>query len=209
MQALYYLLYHQLAFTYDLVAATVSLGQWTRWALAVIPFIGGEPVLELGFGPGHLQVALREVFDASYGLDESAQMVRLARRRLRPTGARKLRLARGQAQALPFVDGAFQTLVATFPSEYAFQPETVREARRVLRPSGRLVILPAVWPGGSRMLDRFIKWLFKWTGESPASLESLSRQSAQSFESQGFSLTANRVQVGPSVVMVVLAERIP
>jgi hypothetical protein len=59
------------------------------------------------------------------------------------------------------------------------------------------------------MLDRFIKWLFKWTGESPASLESLSRQSAQSFESQGFSLTANRVQVGPSVVMVVLAERIP
>ncbi len=54
------LLYHQFAFTYDLVAATVSLGRWKDWVLSVVPFIEGTRILEIGHGPGHLQRALLE-----------------------------------------------------------------------------------------------------------------------------------------------------
>jgi len=77
------LLYHQFAFTYDLVAATVSLGRWKDWVLSVLPFIQGTRVLEIGHGPGHLQRALLEQNLLAVGIDESSQMGRLAKRNLR------------------------------------------------------------------------------------------------------------------------------
>jgi len=49
------LLYHQLAFTYDLVAASVSFNRWKDWVMSVVPFIEGNRILEIGHGPGHLQ----------------------------------------------------------------------------------------------------------------------------------------------------------
>src|SRR6266516_4930630 len=76
------LLYHQFAFTYDLVAATVSFNRWKSWVMSVIQFIEGKRILEIGHGPGHLQRLLlsRNLF--AIGIDESAQMGRLAKRNL-------------------------------------------------------------------------------------------------------------------------------
>ena len=76
------LLYHQFAFTYDLVAATVSFNRWKDWVMGVLPFIQGNRVLEIGHGPGHLQRVLRSRGLMAVGLDESAQMGRLAKRNL-------------------------------------------------------------------------------------------------------------------------------
>jgi len=75
------LLYHPFAWTYDLVAAIVSLGRWQDWLMQAMPYLSGR-VLEIGFGPGHLQVALNEAGMQAFGLDESRQMGRQARRRL-------------------------------------------------------------------------------------------------------------------------------
>src|SRR5512132_3245594 len=79
----FYLLYHPFAFAYDLVATTVSLGRWKDWVLSVIPFIEGTRILEIGHGPGHLQRNLlsRDLF--AVGVDESAQMGRLAGKNLK------------------------------------------------------------------------------------------------------------------------------
>ena len=76
------LLYHQFAFTYDLVAATVSLGRWKDWVLSVLPFIEGNRILEIGHGPGHLQRALLDRNLLAVGIDESPQMGHLAKRNL-------------------------------------------------------------------------------------------------------------------------------
>jgi len=76
------LLYHQFAFTYDLVAATVSLGRWKDWVMSVLPFVQGTRILEIGHGPGHLQRALLERNLLAVGLDESTQMGQLARHNL-------------------------------------------------------------------------------------------------------------------------------
>ena len=68
------LLYHQLAWTYDFVAWTVSLGQWNAWVRAVLPHIHNSFVLELGHGPGHLQIALNQRGTPCIGVDQSPQM---------------------------------------------------------------------------------------------------------------------------------------
>src|SRR6185503_13802859 len=73
------LLYHQFAFTYDLVSATVSLGRWKDWVISILPFIEGTRVLEIGFGPGHLQRVLLSRGLIAVGIDESRQMARLAK----------------------------------------------------------------------------------------------------------------------------------
>ena len=54
MRFFFHLLYHPFAFTYDLVAATVSFGDWKNWVYSILPFINGTRILELGHGPGHL-----------------------------------------------------------------------------------------------------------------------------------------------------------
>src|SRR5512138_2530133 len=89
------LLYHQFAFTYDLVAATVSFNRWKDWVMSVIPFIEGDRILEIGHGPGHLQRVLLTLRHGSgqdrnlivVGIDESAQMSRLAKRNLTRTSS--------------------------------------------------------------------------------------------------------------------------
>src|SRR6185503_12928096 len=133
------LLYHQFAFTYDLVAATVSLGRWKNWVISILPFVEGPRVLEIGFGPGHLQRILLSRGLIAFGVDESRQMTRLAKYNLRKqqTSAvqivsgfqrqtttqlqsvhTQINLTRGLAQHLPFPNRAFDTIVATFPAEY-------------------------------------------------------------------------------------------
>jgi ubiquinone/menaquinone biosynthesis C-methylase UbiE len=130
--------YRELAWSYDGVAWLVSGGLWRRWALAALPELQGR-VLELGFGTGHAQLALAA--RPAAGLDASPQMAALAAARLRRHGYAP-RLARGLAQALPFPDAAFDTVLATFPAEYILDPATHGEIRRVLAPGGRLVVVP-------------------------------------------------------------------
>ena len=64
------LLYHQLAFTYDLVAASVSFNRWKDWVMSVVPFIEGKRILEIGHGPGHLQRLLLSLGLIAVGIDE-------------------------------------------------------------------------------------------------------------------------------------------
>jgi ubiquinone/menaquinone biosynthesis C-methylase UbiE len=131
--------YHEFAWTYDGVAWVVSAGLWVRWALVALPRLRGR-ILELGFGPGHLQLALAPRPSVA-GLDASPQMSGITARRLRRAGYQP-RLACGIAQALPFASAAFDTVVATFPAEYILDPRTHAEIRRVLAPHGRLIVVP-------------------------------------------------------------------
>ena len=72
------LLYHELSWTYDWVAALASAGKWKEWVFCALPYLTGPKVLELGFGPGYLQVKLAEEGFEPFGIDESPQMARHA-----------------------------------------------------------------------------------------------------------------------------------
>lgn len=195
----FHLLYHPLAFFYDLVAAAVSFGRWKDWVFGILPLIEGTRILELGHGPGHLQRLLldRGLFAAA--IDESRQMGRIARRRL----GLSHKLTRGLAQSLPYPDDSFDTVVSTFPSEYIFEAETLSEAKRVLRSGGRLVVLPAAFPK-----NRFLEWLFKVTGESPAAFnEAVQSRFKEPFVKAGFLAESRTIELQSSVLVVITAKK--
>jgi ubiquinone/menaquinone biosynthesis C-methylase UbiE len=125
-------LYNELAWIYDPVSWMVSLGQWSTVRKLALDYLTGPRVLEIGFGTGELllEMARREI--QGYGLEYSAAMQRVARSKLRQQNVWLPRV-RGRAQQMPFAEGAFDTLVATFPAGYIFELETWREAARVLR----------------------------------------------------------------------------
>jgi ubiquinone/menaquinone biosynthesis C-methylase UbiE len=133
--------YHEFAWTYDAVAAAVSGGRWGAWGRSALPYVRGR-VLELGCGTGALQSALAGRMAASVGVDASTQMLDITTHKLNRAG-RPIRLARAVAQALPFLPATFDSIVATFPTDYIADRATLAEAQRVLRPRGRLVIVLA------------------------------------------------------------------
>ncbi len=212
------LLYHQFAFTYDLVAATVSLGRWKDWVRSVLPFVQGARILEIGHGPGHLQRALLERNLLVFGLDESSQMGRLARHNLTHflrgkidkshLGYTQINLTRGVSQTLPFPAESFDTIMSTFPSEYIFDPKTLAEAQRVLTPNGRLIILPGATILGRGIMDRAMALLFRVTGETPPHLaEMLQTRTKQPFATAGFHVEFHEVEVKSSMVFILVATK--
>jgi len=170
-------LYHTFAWSYDFVASVVSCGRWSGWVTSVIPFIQGEGVLELGIGTGNLQKALAASGFQTFGVDESRQMLRIAKKRAARHNLNP-RLLRARSEALPLAANSVDTIVATFPSEYIFQPETLHACRRVLRPGGRLVVLLGVQVGGNGVRNRLLLILYHVTGQGTPDLAVLEKSLA-------------------------------
>lgn len=104
----------------------------------------GEQVIEVGPGAGYysLHVArwlepdgILDVFDLQW------EMLDHTVRRAREQGISNIVPNRGDVQALPYPNGAFDAayLVATL-GEVPDQEKALRELRRVLKPGGRLVV---------------------------------------------------------------------
>ena len=196
------LLYHPLAWTYDWVAAIVSLGRWKTWVLSVVPDLRGPRVLELGHGPGHLQLALARHQITPFGLDQSRQMGRIARRRLQTSGFSSL-LVNGLAQHLPYRCEVFDQVVATFPTPYIIEKQTLDEIFRVLVPGGTLVVVPVAWITGTSTLDRLAANTFRILGQSPE----WDDINLQAFRDAGLSPTIERRILPSSLVLIITATK--
>jgi SAM-dependent methyltransferase len=96
-------------------------------------------VLDVGCGAG-LFLSLAQTRGATVaGLDAAEGMIAVARRRL--AGAR---IEHGDVEELPFADESFDAVAGFNSFQYAASPDAaLAEARRVLRPGGRL--LAATW----------------------------------------------------------------
>jgi len=199
----FHLFYNQFAFTYDTVAWLVSFGQWRAWGATALDRVRGPRVLELGHGPGHLLVTLTRSGFHPVGVDLSPNMIRLAQRRLQRAGLRTPQV-RARAPWLPFRSGEFDSVVATFPTEYLFRVDTLREIQRVLTADGRLIVVVGASLGRSGPSARFIDWLYTITGqrEAPAADE------PSAFEQAGLIAEVETDTIGRSEVTLIVAEKI-
>ncbi len=201
------LLYTSFAWSYDLVAAIVSAGHWKEWVYSVLPYLQGKQILELGHGPGHLQARLVEHGYATYGLDASRQMGKIAHRRL--SGQKQShppRLARGLAQALPYARQSFDSVIATFPTSYIIEAASLSEVYRVLRPNGVLLILLAAQPTGTKLSERATAWLFRITGEEGPDAHTAPRLE-NFFTQAGFNPQIQYHQTASAQLLFILARK--
>ncbi len=151
-------LYGSLAPYYDRISGFFFAGQWVIWQRTALEFVRGTDVLELGYGTGEIAVELCRRGHAVVGIDRSPRMRLQASRKCAREGCTP-RLLLGSASALPLPNGSVDTIVSTFPSSYIVDPRTWREARRILRPGGRVVI---VLSGELLPVDRCSKLLLRF-----------------------------------------------
>ena len=159
------LLYHEFAWLYDLVSASVSGGRWQAWINSILPLVQDPDILELGSGPGHLLFKFRQNKFHAIGLDSSRQMIALARKKLIRNEFDPC-LVRGSGQALPFCAQSFDFILATFPTEFIFKSSSLLEINRLLRSGGSLIILISAWITSRSLVSRFLAWLFRITGQT-------------------------------------------
>ena len=204
MRFFFHHFYHTFAWTYDFVAAVVSIGRWNTWIQTVIPFIEGTRVLEIGYGPGHLQRILQSRGWFAVGLDESRQMAYLAKRNTDGSA----RLTRGLAQSLPFPSQIFDSVISTFPAEYIFDPRTLSDVYRALHDGGRFIVLPFAWIIGHSVIDHMAAWLFRITGESPTNVTNiLSQRAIRPLEAAGFKVETQQIEIKSSNVLILIASK--
>ena len=215
----FFLLYNQLAWTYDVVSWVVSLGEWRAWMNAGISHLPLHPtdpthILEIAHGPGHMLLKLRQMGANVVGLDLSPYMGRQAQRRLQKANL-AVPLVRGDVGVLPFNAGTFHHILSTFPADFILNPTTLQAVYRVLRPNGRFVIVPIAQLTGKNLLVRFLEWLYTITGQRPTNQQPITddqplitNQLLTNLETIGFQTTIKQIQLKKSWVIVVIAEKI-
>lgn len=121
------------------VAADVRLAAILRAEFG--PAALGE-LLDIGTGAGRMLELLGGQASHAVGLDLSTAALRLARARVHGLGLAHCAFQCGDMYALPWDAGAFDTVTIDRVLAGAERPsEVLREAARVLRPAGRLLVI--------------------------------------------------------------------
>jgi demethylmenaquinone methyltransferase/2-methoxy-6-polyprenyl-1,4-benzoquinol methylase len=132
--------------TYDRVGAVLSLGQDPRWRRFLVSRLPrGGHVLDVATGTGLVAAELlRQGFQVT-GVDQSPEMLAVARRRF----GGEVELVNASAEALSFGSESFDHLTFTYLLRYVADPgATLAELTRVVRPGGVVASLEFGVPEG-------------------------------------------------------------
>lgn len=148
---------------YDLLLTLLTLGREGRLRermLDLARLAPGESVLDIGCGTGTLAIAAKRRVGTSavvHGIDASPEMIARAARKAR-RAAMGIAFETAPAQSLPFPDARFDVVLSTVMMHHlprVGREEAVREARRVLRPGGRLLVVDFVRGSGKGLRAHF------------------------------------------------------
>jgi ubiquinone/menaquinone biosynthesis C-methylase UbiE len=145
--------------------------QMSRQVIAAGRVQDGQRVLDVGCGFGGTLADLDAHFSDVdlYGLNIDARQLDYARRRIAPRVGNRVTFVAGNACRLPFADALFDVVLCVeavfhFPGRDQF----LAEARRVLRPGGRLVlsdfvprlVIPLLWDYFDRRFKPLVTRLY-------------------------------------------------
>jgi ubiquinone/menaquinone biosynthesis C-methylase UbiE len=122
-------------------------------------------VLDVGCGPGSLSIRLARQCREVCGVDVTPEMIRVAQEKLTDAAA-NVSFHEGDACALPFASGSFDTVMSVNALQTMDQPDAaIAEMRRVLRPGGELLLIAYCY-GDSSLLENtaLMRWAAKYGG---------------------------------------------
>jgi demethylmenaquinone methyltransferase/2-methoxy-6-polyprenyl-1,4-benzoquinol methylase/ArsR family transcriptional regulator len=103
---------------------------------------GIDSLLDLGTGTGRMLELLASLATRAIGIDQSPQMLAVARARLERSGLRNTQLRQGDLYALPVEPDSYDLVILHQVLHYLDEPSrAIREAARALRPGGRLLVV--------------------------------------------------------------------
>ena len=153
-------MFDDVARKYDRVNDLLSLGQTRRWRKRVVRIIDPKPgmsILDIAAGPGSSSEPLQQAGADVVALDFSEGMLTQGRK-VRP----KLTFVRGDALQLPFPDHHFDLTTISFGIRNTNDYEkALREAYRVTKPGGRMVIVEFSTPTNKFFRNIYLNYLMR------------------------------------------------
>jgi len=165
--------------------AVRHLPVWKTWLAQALPHIQGPRVLEVSFGTGYLMSRYADRFEV-HGADFNRRMIEVARHQLGRSRA-GANLICANVEALPYADESFDSIVNTMAfSGYPDGMKALTEMRRVLRPTGCLVLIDFCYPADGNRWGTWSADVWKVSGD-------LIRDMGDLFRRCGFEFTEEEI----------------
>ena len=146
-------MFDSIARRYDLMNRILSLGldrRWRRKAVAELDPCEGGCYLDVGCGTGDMAVEIlrQSPHSSVIGIDPARKMLEIARKKADRSGvANSISFQAADATELPFPKASFAGVISAFCiRNIPDKGRAFREMRRVLTPSGRVIVLELTTP---------------------------------------------------------------
>jgi SAM-dependent methyltransferase len=126
---------------YHRLGEMIDPGRKVLAALERIAPLSGKRIADVGTGIGHYPMLLARRTARTYGIESDPALLGEARSRASAAHQPNIRMVEGEPTALPLRDGAVDVVLhGLIEADDAWMP-AIREALRVVRPGGRLVVM--------------------------------------------------------------------
>jgi len=144
---------------------------WKGLAEALLRLLPPMVIADLGAGEGGFALLLAERAKKVIAVDTSAKMIEVGREQALRHGIKNIEFRLGDMEEVPIRDGRIDLVFFSQSLHHALHPErAVSEAKRILRPGGRIVILDLA---KHRFEEARELYADEWLGFSESELESM------------------------------------
>lgn len=165
--------YGSFAKSYDWIVKVLPM--WRNWISAAIPHIIGPDVLEVSFGTGHLISKYANQFN-TYGIDYNWELACIAQQNLNKASS-QAKIQQADIEHLPYPSERFNTVINTMAfTGYPDGQKALNEIYRVIKPSGRFVLVDIDYPKNKNWLGMQTTRLWAGLGDIIRDMEALFNQ---------------------------------
>jgi len=144
---------------------------WKGVAEALLRLLPPMVIADIGAGEGAFALLLAERAVKVIAIDSSARMIEVGREQALRHGVKNVEYRLGDMEELPIEDATVDLVFFSQSLHHALHPDrAVQEASRILKPSGRIVILDLL---KHRFEEARELYADEWLGFSEAELETM------------------------------------